>query len=70
MKAARSNMLGAGISNNKVKYSRLAADDDGYIDLQVRHLFFLGNSINPMSSYAALQIVQEQSVNVLLPQLI
>lgn len=29
-------MLTAGISNNKVKYSRLAADDDGYIDLQVR----------------------------------
>ncbi len=39
MKANRSNMLGAGISNNKVKYSRLAADDDGYIDLQVRGLF-------------------------------
>lgn len=35
MKAARSNMLGVGIPNNKVKYSRLAADDDGYIDLQV-----------------------------------
>lgn len=34
MKAARSNILGAG--NNKVKYSRLAADEDGYIDLQVR----------------------------------
>lgn len=40
MKAARSNMLGAGPSNNKVKYSRLAADEDGYIDLQVRDLFF------------------------------
>lgn len=39
MKAARSNMLGAGTSNNKVKYSRLAADDEGYIDLQVRQLF-------------------------------
>lgn len=38
MKAARGNMLGAGTSNNKVKYSRLAADDDGYIDLQVRVL--------------------------------
>lgn len=38
MKAARSNMLAAGISSNKVKYSRLAADDDGYIDLQVRDL--------------------------------
>lgn len=36
MKATRGNMLGAGTSNNKVKYSRLAADDDGYIDLQVR----------------------------------
>ncbi|XP_074474746.1 transmembrane protein 230-like isoform X2 [Sebastes fasciatus] len=36
MKATRSNMLGAGISNNKVKYSRLAADDDGYIDLQFK----------------------------------
>lgn len=48
MKAARSNMLGAGMANNKVKYSRLAADDDGYIDLQVRCLFFsLSNSANP-----------------------
>lgn len=47
MKAARSNMFGPGISNNKVKYSRLAADDDGYIDLQVR------------SPYAALWIFQE-----------
>ncbi len=40
MKAARNNVLGAGISSNKVKYSRLAADDDGYIDLQVRDSFF------------------------------
>ncbi|XP_054896726.1 transmembrane protein 230-like [Poeciliopsis prolifica] len=29
-------MLTAGLSNNKVKYSRLAADDDGYIDLQFK----------------------------------
>lgn len=36
MKAARSNMLGAATSNNAVKYSRLAVDEDGYIDLQVR----------------------------------
>lgn len=36
MKAARGNMLSAGISSNKVKYSRLAADDDGYIDLQFK----------------------------------
>ncbi|XP_042365754.1 transmembrane protein 230a [Plectropomus leopardus] len=36
MKATRSNMLGAGPSNNKVKYSRLAADEDGYIDLQFK----------------------------------
>lgn len=43
MKAARSNMLGAGVPNNKVKYSRLAADEDGYIDLQVRDLFSIGN---------------------------
>lgn len=42
MKAARSNMAGAV---NKVKYSRLAADEDGYIDLQVRDLFF-GSSAN------------------------
>lgn len=41
MKAARSNMLGAGMANNKVKYSRLAADDDGYIDLQVSPLVTL-----------------------------
>jgi hypothetical protein len=31
-------VLGGGSSNNKVKYSRLAADEDGYIDLQVRNL--------------------------------
>ncbi|KAM8828735.1 transmembrane protein 230-like isoform 2-T5 [Spinachia spinachia] len=36
MKATRGNMLGAATSNNKVKYSRLAADDDGYIDLQFK----------------------------------
>lgn len=36
MMAARTNLLAAAPSNNKVKYSRLAADDDGYIDLQVR----------------------------------
>ena len=30
-------VLGGGSSNNKVKYSRLAADEDGYIDLQVRN---------------------------------
>lgn len=29
-------MLAAGLSNNKAKYSRLAADDDGYIDLQFK----------------------------------
>ena len=40
MKAARNNMLGSGVSNAKVKYSRLAADEDGYIDLQVRDQFF------------------------------
>ncbi|XP_024154451.1 transmembrane protein 230 isoform X2 [Oryzias melastigma] len=34
MKAARSTMLAPGLSNNKAKYSRLAASDDGYIDLQ------------------------------------
>ncbi|KAK5623485.1 hypothetical protein CRENBAI_013419 [Crenichthys baileyi] len=33
---AGSNMLTSGLSNNKVKYSRLAADDDGYIDLQFK----------------------------------
>ncbi|XP_034048203.1 transmembrane protein 230a [Thalassophryne amazonica] len=36
MKTNRNNMFGAGISNNKVKYSKLAADDDGYIDLQFK----------------------------------
>ncbi|XP_054613830.1 transmembrane protein 230a isoform X1 [Dunckerocampus dactyliophorus] len=35
MKASRGNMLDAGVFN-KVKYSRLAADDDGYIDLQFK----------------------------------
>ncbi|XP_024863657.1 transmembrane protein 230a isoform X1 [Kryptolebias marmoratus] len=34
LRSAGSIMLAAGMSNNKVKYSRLAADDDGYIDLQ------------------------------------
>lgn len=46
MNAARSNMLGAGMPNNKVKYSRLAADDDGYLDLQVRRLSPFRNSTN------------------------
>ncbi|XP_034458173.1 transmembrane protein 230-like isoform X2 [Hippoglossus hippoglossus] len=36
MKAARNNMLGSGVSTAKVKYSRLAADEDGYIDLQFK----------------------------------
>ncbi|CAB1433612.1 unnamed protein product [Pleuronectes platessa] len=36
MKAARINMLGSAVSNAKVKYSRLAADEDGYIDLQFK----------------------------------
>uniref|UniRef100_A0AAV2IWP1 Transmembrane protein 230 n=1 Tax=Knipowitschia caucasica TaxID=637954 RepID=A0AAV2IWP1_KNICA len=36
LKASRSTMLSAGASNNKVKYSRLAADEDGYIDLQFK----------------------------------
>lgn len=36
LKAACGNMLPVGASNNKVKYSRLAADDDGYIDLQFK----------------------------------
>ncbi|XP_008322879.1 transmembrane protein 230a [Cynoglossus semilaevis] len=36
MMAARTNLLAAAPSNNKVKYSRLAADDDGYIDLQFK----------------------------------
>lgn len=40
-------MLGAGISNNKAKYSRLAADEDGYIDLQVRDLFFFFGNFKP-----------------------
>lgn len=47
MKATRSNMSGTGVPN-KVKYSRLAADDDGYIDLQVRTCVLLLWSIyNP-----------------------
>lgn len=40
MKAARSSMLGAGMSNSSFKYSRVAADEDGYIDLQVGHSSF------------------------------
>lgn len=30
------NVVSNGIPNSKVRYSRLASDDDGYIDLQVR----------------------------------
>lgn len=30
------NVVSGGISNSGVKYSRLATDDDGYTDLQVR----------------------------------
>lgn len=29
-------MLGTGVSNSSFKYSRLAADEDGYIDLQFK----------------------------------
>lgn len=29
------NVVSNGIPNSKVRYSRLASDDDGYIDLQV-----------------------------------
>lgn len=39
------HVVSNGISNNNIKYSRLATDDDGYIDLQVgasfQHLIFL-----------------------------
>uniref|UniRef100_A0A8C5DLF3 Transmembrane protein 230 n=1 Tax=Gouania willdenowi TaxID=441366 RepID=A0A8C5DLF3_GOUWI len=35
-RATKSSTISAGLSINKVKYSRLAADDDGYIDLQFR----------------------------------
>lgn len=30
------NVVSSGLSNDNVRYSRLATDDDGYIDLQVR----------------------------------
>lgn len=30
------NVVPGGISNNNVRYSRLACDDDGYIDLQFK----------------------------------
>lgn len=33
------NVVSGGMSNSGVKYSRLATDDDGYIDLQVRPWF-------------------------------
>ncbi|MCJ8742794.1 hypothetical protein PDJAM_G00086400 [Pangasius djambal] len=36
MMPARSSSAGGGISNNKVKYSRLADSDEGYIDLQFK----------------------------------
>lgn len=40
-------MLGAGMSNSSFKYSRLAADEDGYIDLQVRPCFLSIFSFKP-----------------------
>lgn len=52
-------MLGAG--NNKVKYSRLAADEDGYIDLQVRPLFF-SNSTNLTSTIFTLHCEMVQFI--------
>ncbi|XP_019110928.1 transmembrane protein 230b [Larimichthys crocea] len=30
------NVVSSGLSNSKVRYSRLASDDDGYIDLQFK----------------------------------
>ncbi|KAI4876363.1 hypothetical protein NFI96_017829, partial [Prochilodus magdalenae] len=36
MMPTRSGMSNAGISNNKVKYSRVADSDEGYIDLQFK----------------------------------
>lgn len=37
---ARSSVTGE-MSNSNVRYSKLASDDDGYIDLQVRNEFYL-----------------------------
>uniref|UniRef100_A0AAR2IX26 Transmembrane protein 230 n=2 Tax=Pygocentrus nattereri TaxID=42514 RepID=A0AAR2IX26_PYGNA len=34
--STRSGMSNGGISNNKVKYSRVADSDEGYIDLQFK----------------------------------
>lgn len=39
LKASRGSMLDAGVFN-QVKYSRLAADNDGYIELQVATSLF------------------------------
>uniref|UniRef100_A0A8C7D5Y7 Transmembrane protein 230a n=1 Tax=Oncorhynchus kisutch TaxID=8019 RepID=A0A8C7D5Y7_ONCKI len=36
MMPARSAVAAGGVSSNKVKYSRLAGDEDGYIDLQFK----------------------------------
>ncbi|CDQ73213.1 transmembrane protein 230a [Oncorhynchus nerka] len=36
MMPARSTVAAGGVSSNKVKYSRLAGDEDGYIDLQFK----------------------------------
>ncbi|CAB1318473.1 unnamed protein product [Coregonus sp. 'balchen'] len=36
MMPARSTVAGGVVSSNKVKYSRLAGDEDGYIDLQFK----------------------------------
>ncbi|XP_007236299.1 transmembrane protein 230a isoform X1 [Astyanax mexicanus] len=36
MMPSRSSTAGGGIPNNKVKYSRLADSDEGYIDLQFK----------------------------------
>uniref|UniRef100_A0A3Q1EZV1 Transmembrane protein 230 n=1 Tax=Acanthochromis polyacanthus TaxID=80966 RepID=A0A3Q1EZV1_9TELE len=36
MKMPARSVVSQGISNSKVRYSRLATDDDGYIDLQFK----------------------------------
>lgn len=38
LKMPARSVVSNGIPNSKVRYSKLASDDDGYIDLQVRRV--------------------------------
>ena len=45
------NIVSNGTHDNKVRYSRLATDDDGYTDLQVNPLHGAGHSESRVSVF-------------------